>query len=62
MYYAESKGEMIDQCSNIHEYCDLHRFTTRKDRDEFVAEGGQAISAKDARASHKEQFRYWEDI
>lgn len=42
------------------EYCDLHRFTSKKERDLFASQDDcKALSSKQARDEHKEQFRFW---
>lgn len=65
MYYAifDSREKVI--YNGWEEVCigglDLHRFCTKRERDEFVEESEHAsvISSKDARKYHKEQFRWW---
>jgi len=52
---------MLRYAKGSHLYCDLFRFASKKERDDFVKESGShaAISAKDAKREHKEQFAYW---
>lgn len=55
-YYAE-----LDDL----EFCDLWRFTSKKERDMFVTERSDrayVVTADKARKYHKEQFAYWKKI
>lgn len=68
MFYAESHGQGITE--DIYEggflryeadsmpYCDLLRFSTKKERDLFVSESSDSnsISAVDARKKHIDQY------
>ena len=50
------------QFAGIHGGIDLHRFSTKKDRDCFVNKYGKAaniILAAEAKKEHKEQFSCW---
>lgn len=69
MYYATAiyiDQETTDFCQGmgfggVTGVNDLHRFTTKEERDVFVEsrDYASAITAKEARANYKEQFRYW---
>jgi len=71
MFYAESYGQNITEDiyaggilmleANSQPYCDLFRFYTKHERNEFVNDGDGCyeISAADAKKKHKEQFLYW---
>ena len=59
MYYAEAHGYHDEE--KQYGYCDLWRFSTAKERDEFVESNADnnSILSKDARERHKDKFRYW---
>lgn len=70
-YYAESTGQSVVEdiyeggflrhAKNSEPYCDLRRFNSKKERDDFVDEldSHYSILARDAKRSHPEQFQFW---
>lgn len=58
-FYAECDTRMEDGTGCI----DLHRFSTKKERDDFADEEDwkTGISAFEAKKYHKEQFLYWKN-
>lgn len=65
MYYATFNSREEDIYNGwevVTGSLDLHRFNSKKERDDFVDESdfAEEISSAEARENHKEQFSYWE--
>jgi hypothetical protein len=66
MFYATTiyKDEQATECNQFGAELgvnDLHRFETKKERDQFVdkRDYAQAITRKEAEHKYKEQFAFW---
>lgn len=58
MFYATVKYYQEDSSVYVN---DLHRFTTKKERDQYVENDSDTavVTRKEAQIEYKEQFKYW---